>query len=569
MPYVGEVDRNQMMLASWDALVDKESICRIIDAFVESLDMKELGVEAVSAEGRPAYNPKSMLKLYIYGSRHGIRSSRKLAQSCRVNIEVRWMTGCVEPDFRTIARFRKNNIDVLTKVFHEFNRRISGAVEWGFTSVDGSKFQANNSKEKNFTAAKLDDRIKWLDDHTAEYIRMLEDMDEQEDLDDEQALTRELVQEKLEKAQQRLERYEGYRKVLEESGASQISLTDADAKLMKSKNGFAVSYNPQTAVDSNTHLIRDFRMTNQVTDHGLLVSTLENIRSESKGILETTADKGYNDTDDMAKCLEQGIIPHVVTEKGKDSFHLEIPYAEADDLKPESTDPEELSKCLHAGTIPDAYKNVVSDIKIVEVLRKAKEENQNPAPVGSIYGTPAEMYNRAKEGYFVRDPERNLVYCPAGEVLRQKSLRPNGMIRYTNKTACRHCTFKDKCYGGSSDWPEIDFSKDQLERPCRRWLNAHGKAPDTQKRKRGKRKLEKKKFVRFTLKPSLTKTSQRMCLSEHPFGTIKRAVGATFFLLKGLRQVAGEFALMCLGYNLERAKNLLGFNKMMELMATA
>lgn len=139
MPYVSGFDRDQLMCCSWDAFVYEESIARIIDAFVEHLDIKKFGVKAVTVEGRPSYDPKSLYKLYIYASRKGICSSRKLAESCRVNLEVKWMTGGVEPDFRTIADFRKNNIDSLKEIFHEFNRRISGAVKWGFSSVDGTK----------------------------------------------------------------------------------------------------------------------------------------------------------------------------------------------------------------------------------------------------------------------------------------------------------------------------------------------------------------------------------------------------------------------------------------------
>ena len=181
MPYISGFDRDQLMCCSWDEFVDKESIARIIDAFVNSLDISRYSVKPVSVEGRPAYDPKSLYKLYIYGSRKGIRSSRKPAESCKVNLEVKWMLGGVEPDFRTISDFRKSNIDSLKEIFHELNRRLSGAVEWGFCSVDGSKIQANNSKDNNFTKNKLDDRIKWLNGHTDEYLRILNEMDEEEE----------------------------------------------------------------------------------------------------------------------------------------------------------------------------------------------------------------------------------------------------------------------------------------------------------------------------------------------------------------------------------------------------
>lgn len=564
MPYVSGFDRNQLMCCSWDAFVDKESIARIIDAFVEHLDIEKYGVRPVAAEGRPSYDPKSLYKIYIYGSRKGIRSSRKLAESCKVNLEVKWMTGGVEPDFRTIADFRKNNIDSLKEIFYEFNRRISGAVEWGFSSVDGTKIQANNAKDNNFTKNKLDDRIKWLNGHTDEYLRILNEMDKQEEGDPEE-LTREIVEARLKEAQERLARYEGYQKLMEESGASQLSITDADAKLMKNKNGFLVAYNAQTAVDSETHLIRDFQMTNQVTDHGLLGSSMEGIKeTDGKKIVEAVADKGYESVEDMVSCLEAGIIPHVIPGDGKDGYEIEIPYEEAEsDLS--STEPEDLTKALHSGQIPEAYAEVIQEMKVETVRRKVEDEKEENRENSRVYGSPEEMQEKAQEGYFVRDPERNLVYCPGGEILRQKSIKKNGNIRYANKNACKHCPNRNKCYKGKGEWKEIDFTKDQLIKPCRDWVRAEGTEPE-ETRTESKWHYEQRKVVKFFLKPDREKMSQRMCLSEHPFGTIKRAMGASYFLLRGIRKVAGEFALFCLGYNLERAKNLLGFQKMMELM---
>lgn len=567
MPYVKTFDRDQFMMCSWDSLVDPESIARLIDAFVNSLDLSKYDIKEASSEGRPAYDPKGLLKLYIYGSRKGIRSSRKLAESCKTNLEVKWLIGGVEPDFRTISDFRKNNIDCIKSIFHEFNRRISGAVEWGFASIDGSKFTANNSKDNNFTKNKLDDRIKWLNGHTDEYLRLLREADEEEDLDEQSdSLSKEELENKLKEAEERLARYKQYQQMMEESGASQLSLTDADAKLMKNKNGFAVAFNPQTAVDSNTHLIRDFNMTNQVTDHGMIESTMAHIKEESPdSIVEAVADKGYENTDDMLACLENGIIPNVITDDGKDGYEIETEYEE-NDTDASSTKPEDLKKCLHAGMIPDAYKGVIEGMEVKEVRRKVKEDNDQ-APK-SIYGTSEEMLAKAKEGYFVRDPEANLVYCPTGEILRQKCVKKNGNIRYANKNACRHCPNRNKCYKGKNEWKEIDFTKDQLVKPCRDWLKAENKEAEPEKKKtRGR--FHKVKIVRFFLRPDRTKMNQRLCLSEHPFGTIKRSMGAGYFLLRGLRKVTGEFALFCLGYNFERAKNLLGFDKMMELMVKA
>lgn len=340
---------------------------------------------------------------------------------------------------------------------------------------------------------------------------------------------------------------------MEETGVSQLFLTDADARLMKNKNGFAVAYNPQTAVDSETHLIWDFEMTNQVADHGMLSPTMEGIREEMPDeILEVVADKGYENAEDMIKCLENGIIPHVIMDDGKDAYELEIPYEESE-ADTTSAHADELKKSLHARKIPEAYKDVISDMTVKEVRRKVKDESTEVEKAESIYGTPEKMQERAKEGHFVRDPERNLVYCPSGEILRQKCIKKNGNIRYANKTACKHCKNRNKCYKGKGEWKEIDFTKDNLEKPCKEWLKIEGKECNETKQS-GISRYEKVKVVNFFLKPSIEKMSKRMCLSEHPFGTIKRTMGATYFLLRGLRKVTGEFALFCLGYNIERAK---------------
>ncbi len=191
------------------------------------------------------------------------------------------------------------------------------------------------------------------------------------------------------------------------------------------------------------------------------------------------------------------------------------------------------------------------------------------------------MLEKAKEGYFVRDPERNMVYCPMGEELRQKAIKKSGAVRYANKNACKHCKYRNRCYQGKSEWKEIDFTKDTLEKPCKTWNQCKEcKNTDVVEKRKNQKDLSKAavkqksryetvKLVRFTLKPDREKMNQRMCLSEHPFGTIKRSTGATYFLLRGIKKVTGEFALFCLGYNIERVKNLLGFEKMMEIMAMA
>ena len=573
MGYIKGVDRDQMMMCTLESFVDRESMARVIDAFVDNLDLEKLEIKRAEAakEGRPAYDPRSLLKLYLYGVQNSIRSSRKLARACRLNVEVRWMMGAVTPDFRTISGFRKDNIKVLKKVFHEFNRKISEAeeIKFGFVSVDGSKIRANNSKDNNFTTHKLDDRITWLDAHIEDYLRQMDLLDAAENSEDESdattgLLSRDELDKKLAEAQERIERYKEYRRYMEENGLSQLSLTDADAMLMKNKTGMQVSYNIQTAVDSETHIIRDYNPTNRCTDHGLLDSTVRELRKDGE-IIEAVADKGYDQEEDMIRCLEEGIIPHVILENGKDEYELELAYEEAE-CDTSSTKSEDLKNCLHAGEIPDAYKSVIKKIEVKTVRRKVEEPVEEEKKKVSPYGTEEEMIARAAEGYFVRDPERNLVYCPMGQILRQKCIKKNGDTRYANKSACRKCPFRNKCYKGKSGWKEIDFNKDTLEKPCKHWLEIEGRKPDTLKTDKPKYHFEKMKIVILKLKPDREKMAQRLCLSEHPFGTIKYTRGAYYFLLKGLEKIEGEFALVATGYNMTRAKNILGFDKLMEMM---
>lgn len=212
MRYVKGMDRNQVMMCTLDSFVDDESDARLIDAFVENLDLESLNItkSKAASEGRPAYDPRSMLKLYIYGAEHSIRSSRKLAEACRLNVEVKWMISGVTPDFRTISDFRKSNITALKTILHEFNKRIAKAVEFGYVSIDGSKIRANNSKDNNFTSHKLDDRIEWLDAHIDEYLRQLDAYDKietAEEMETEGMLSRETLEQKLQEAQERLDKY--------------------------------------------------------------------------------------------------------------------------------------------------------------------------------------------------------------------------------------------------------------------------------------------------------------------------------------------------------------------------
>jgi transposase len=539
--------------------VEDDAPVRLFDAFVDSLDMAKLEfVRSVPATmGASCYNPRDLLKLYIYGYFYEIRSSRKLARACKCNIEVMWLLNKLTPDFRTISDFRKDNKVAIAGVFKEFNKFCMQLrlFSKSYIAIDGSKFRAVNAKDRNFTLNKLDDRIKRLDEHITLYMEELEAMDAEES----RKLSRDELQHKLEVCQERKSRYEGYRETLESSNESQISLTDPDARLMKTDEGFAVGYNVQTAVDANSHLIAGYKVTNNSTDHGLITSVAKEVKDDfDVETLETTQDKGYESPIDHVNALAEGIIPNTIQRNGKTTETVEFEYKESTITEEQinSTKPEDLRACLEAGVIPAVYNNILTDAKIKS--RRKRVVKLVDADVLKM--TPEQMRTQALDGFFVRDPDRNLVYCPQGEILRQKSIKRSGLIRYCNKLACKRC--KSKCT--ASKWKEVDFSKDTLIKSSKKKNQQNDtKAEDTTKLATTKESIVTK-VVRYTLHLDQNKMNNRKCLSEHPFGTLKRSLGQYYFLLKGFAKVKAEMGLFCLSYNLRRAINLIGVPKLLK-----
>lgn len=554
MAYKKGQDRRQRVLFPdcIEEYVEADAPVRLFDAFVDSLKMAELGfIRSTPAEiGTPGYDPRDLLKLYIYGYFYQVRSSRKLARECKCNVEVMWLLGKLTPDFRTISDFRKDNKEAVTKVYKEFNKFCMGLKLFSksYISIDGSKFKAVNAKDNNLTLSKLDDRIKRLDEHISIYMEELDAYDHEEG----RKLSKDELQRKLDVCKDRKERYEGYRDMLEESGESQISLTDPDSRLMKANEGFCVGYNVQTAVDAGSHMIAGFQVTNNPTDHGQITSVASEVKADyGVDVLESTADKGYESPEDHAEALANGIVPNVIQRDGGYTEHVQFDYNETPitDEQKASTKPEDLKACLEAGIIPDAYNEILSDAQTSEIKAYTSSDIADSAVLNM---TPEQMRAKALEGYFVRDAERNLVYCPQGEILRQKSIKRNGMIRYCNKLACKRCKYK--CT--TQKFKEADFSKDTLIKATeakRKQLKEENKD-----KPRTPRTKVIKKVVRYVLHLDQQKMDNRKCLSEHPFGTMKRTLGQYYFLLKGKLKVTAEMGLFCLSYNLRRAISLKG-----------
>jgi transposase len=246
------------------------------------------------------------------------------------------------------------------------------------------------------------------------------------------------------------------------NGESQLSLTDSDARLMKQHEGFGVCYNTQPAIDAESHMIAGYEVTNTPTDHGQITKISFEVKSEY-GIecLEVVADKDYEWPEDQSNALAAGIVPDVITRSGSHSVKVSFDYLETaiTDEQKASSAPQDLKACLQAGIIPEIYSNILSQVEIKE--KNTYTCSMNVADSQILKMTPWQMKVKAMTGYFIRDAKSNPVYCPQGNILRQKSIRRNGDIRYCNKLACKRC--KDKCT--VSEWKEADFNKDILINP--------------------------------------------------------------------------------------------------------
>lgn len=571
-------DRNQIEFTSLDMLVKEDSVARIIDLFIENVVMEDETIHSaftVKNTGRPKYPDSSMLKLYIYGYLKGIRSSRKLEEACEVNVEVKWLMNSLHPDFRTISDFRKDNIDQIVRSFRLFNdfcRNVAideeGNVVYGDTrAVDGTKIRANQSKDKVYTANKIDDRIEHAEMRINQFAGYLDALDQNDRLDDGGSKLavnipdRATVERKLEFYKRHLEELKDTKTKVEQSG-SQYSETDRDARLMKNHyGGYNASYNVQAAVDSNSHMIENFVATNDSTDHGKLYDSVKDL----PGVTNAIADNGYNQKEDLADCLEGGIIPNVFPNTKKvdgakvagSTIDVSFVYEENGITEEEkaSSEPDVIRKCLRAGVVPEVYKD---QLELKPEGERFEIEREYEDATGDEYVddlSDEEKIALAATGYFVRDLKADKVYCPRGVILRRKSVKKDGSVRYCNKLRCGKCSCQCFKESRTTRWKEVDFKNGQRLKP------SSGSSPST----RRKVKSETKKVV-FTFYPDQGKLDRRKCLSEHPFGTIKRYQNGDHFLLRTLDKIKGEVALMFLGYNIKRLCSLVSPTRVMAML---
>jgi transposase len=324
MGYIKGSERGQSVLfpSTVDEYIEESNAVRAIAAFLARVDFAKLGfVRARAAEtGRPGYDPRLLMGLFIWGHLNGIRSSRKLERESHRNLEVIWLCENLRPDFKTIADFRKDNGTGIKGVVVEFRLWCLAEGLYGkeIVAVDGSKFKAVNSKERNFTKGKLKQVIARERAKISEYLEAVAVADETES--EEPELSAEQLKEKIAGLERYLAEHEEIERQLEASGESQVSLTDPEAKMMKTAKGSEVSYNVQTVVDSKHKLIAAYEVTNEGNDLGQLAVMAQQAQ-EALGVEELTvlADGGYFEGNALKECEAAGVTTYVPQPKSREA----------------------------------------------------------------------------------------------------------------------------------------------------------------------------------------------------------------------------------------------------------
>ena len=412
MEFIKGASREQVLLLPEciEDYVGADSLVRVIDAFVNSLDIIGLGFarsELKDRIGRPPYDPKDLLKLYVYGYIHRIRSSRRLEAESKRNLEVIWLLNKLSPDFKTVANFRHDNSKALKGVFRSFVKLCVKLDLYGkeLGAIDGSKFKAVNSRSRNYTQKQLEDRVAKLEGKIKEYLCEMDKNDVEEEAASGEKTAMEITGIVSELTAHK-ERYQEYIKELEEKGEKQKSLTDSESRLMLCNGKMDVSYNVQTGVDSKHKLVVDFEVSNQGNDKNLITPMTANMQEilEAERIAVVT-DAGYESIQDILSAMRQGVEVHV---SGTD-FDICVPSEEGESREIHS---HHNGRCVYIG-------------------------------------------------------ERNIALCPMGEVLypATHNASKDGLGVYKNTAACKQCTNKCTknargCFEYKIPMAKEDFTKE-------------------------------------------------------------------------------------------------------------
>jgi transposase len=308
MHHVKGEHRNQFCIFNLESSVPENSFVRVIDAFVDVIDLKSFGFKNVDCgeEGRPPFHPSVLLKLYLYGYKNGIRTSRRLEREARLNIEAMWLLSGQQPKYHTIADFRKQYKKSFRAIFRRFVYLLKewDLIEGETIGIDSFKIRAENSLKNNYNEKKIARHLAYIDEKIHEYESMLDSGDKEEENAD--------IKEKLARQKQKKGDYNSLIKKLEASGEDQISLTDTDAKaVVLHRNIVNVGYNVQASVDGKNKLLIEYN-TGAVND----THALADIAIESKDLLKVErvnvlADKGYHTGEEIRRCTDHDITTYV------------------------------------------------------------------------------------------------------------------------------------------------------------------------------------------------------------------------------------------------------------------
>ncbi len=304
MKYIQGLDRNQAALfpMTLEQSIDQNNEVRIIDLFAESLPLNEYGFKTVFVEnGRPAYHPKDLLKLYIYGYMNKTRSSRDLEKECKRNIEVMWLLKGLAPDHNTISNFRRDNPEAIKKVFRATVQiaKHFDLIGGKLIAGDSTKLRAQNSKKNNFNQKKIDRHIAYIDHKLEQYNKQLSEADED---------NKQQIKQEIEKHNRRKENYQQIEKQLKETGEVQLSTSDPESRQLITRNNITeVAYNVQTTVDAKFNLPIDYKVTNTNDS-----KAMGNMLQRAKSILRTNEftalyDKGYHTGSEFKLAGDLGI----------------------------------------------------------------------------------------------------------------------------------------------------------------------------------------------------------------------------------------------------------------------
>ena len=269
MQFIQGHNRQQTYFTTPDDQVSVDNAARLMDTFIDKLDLQKLGFTRTihKSEGRPPYDPAVLLKLYLYGYLNKIRSSRKLQKECSRNIELQWLLHGLQPNYHTIADFRKEHAVPLQSMFKLYVHFLSDAGLLGKTTIaiDGSKFKAVNSKKNNYNQKKIDKHRQFIEDKTAKYLQELDQLDALENINtaDDLQIKKEKITEGLAKLKDRTIKYDSLQQLLNNTTDKQISSTDTDSRsILVTKSIVEVAYNTQNVVDDKHNLIIHTQATN-------------------------------------------------------------------------------------------------------------------------------------------------------------------------------------------------------------------------------------------------------------------------------------------------------------------